>query len=111
MPTEFFRLVTAPGALVNALLLTILTTFGAYGLLNIYQPRVDPTRAALIYLVEPILAAIYSWIFAGERLTLIAIAGAALILLANGFVELWETRGRNARLEAATAHARRRDPV
>lgn len=103
-PAEFIRITTAPDVLMNAALLTGLTTFGAYGLLNIFQPRVDPTRAALIYLVEPILAAMYSWYFFGERLTVLAILGAALILLANGFVELWETRGREARLRDQTAN-------
>jgi drug/metabolite transporter (DMT)-like permease len=67
-------------------------TIGSFGLLNFFQPRVDPTRAALIYLVEPIFASAYAYFATGRGLTSIAMLGAALILAANLFVELREAR-------------------
>jgi len=85
-------ILSLPVVWVNAALLVVLTTVGAFGILNFYQPRVDPTRAALIYLVEPIFAAAYAWIATGRGLTAIGMLGAALILIANLFVELREAQ-------------------
>ena len=59
-------------------------------MLNFFQPRVDPTRAALIYLVEPIFAAAYAYVATGRGLTGIGIVGAVLILVANVAVEMRE---------------------
>src|SRR5688572_14336524 len=53
---------------LNVLLLTVFPTVGAFTLLNLYQPKLDPTRAALIYLVEPVVAAAYAWGMAGRSL-------------------------------------------
>jgi drug/metabolite transporter (DMT)-like permease len=75
---------------LNLALLVTCTTIGSFGLLNFFQPKVDPTRAALIYLVEPIFAASYAYVAAGHGLTTVGMAGAALILLANVVVELRE---------------------
>ncbi len=41
--------------------LTVMTTVGAFGLMMRFQPRIDPTRAALIYLAEPVVAAVWAW--------------------------------------------------
>ncbi|MDQ3439981.1 MAG: DMT family transporter [Planctomycetota bacterium] len=60
------RVVSAPIVWLNLLLLVVFTTIGSFGLLNFFQPRVDPTRAALIYLVEPIFAAGYAYIATGR---------------------------------------------
>jgi drug/metabolite transporter (DMT)-like permease len=81
---------------LNVLLLTLFPTLGAFSLLNHYQPKLDPTRAALIYLIEPVVAATYAWAVAGRRLGLITVAGAALILIANFVVEVLAARGRDA---------------
>src|SRR5260370_38574012 len=49
-----------------------------------YQPRIDPTRAALIYLAEPVVAAVWAWMMVpGRTLSGIEIVGAAVILGAN----------------------------
>jgi drug/metabolite transporter (DMT)-like permease len=63
----------------QALLLTTLTTVAAFGLMMRFQPRIDPTRAALIYLAEPVVAALWAW----RRMDLLGIVGAALIVAAN----------------------------
>ncbi len=57
------------------------------GLLTRYQPLLDPTRVAILYLAEPIFAAAFAWIAAGRRMGAREIAGAFLILIANLVVE------------------------
>ena len=81
---------------LNVLLLTLFPTLGAFSLLNFYQPKLDPTRAALIYLIEPVVAATYAWAVAGRSLHPMSLAGAGLILVANGVVEVLAARGRDA---------------
>lgn len=72
-----------PTVLRHALLLTLLPTVGAYGLMMRFQPRVNPTQATLIYLAEPIVAAVWAWWIVGRNLTGLTIIGASLIILAN----------------------------
>lgn len=79
---------------LNILLLTAFPTVGAFTLLNLYQPKLDPTRAALIYLFEPVVAAAYAWAFAGRGLSPLAAVGAGLILAANVVVEVLSARTR-----------------
>jgi drug/metabolite transporter (DMT)-like permease len=81
---------------LNVVLLAIFPTLIAFVLLNVYQPRLDPTRAALIYLIEPVVAAVYAWAAAGRALGIEAILGAALILVANVLVEVLAARGKRA---------------
>ena len=70
----------------QTLLLSTLTTVGAFGLMMHFQPRIDPTRAALIYLAEPVVASLWAWYTAGRSLTALAAVGAALIIAANVMV-------------------------
>jgi drug/metabolite transporter (DMT)-like permease len=74
--------------------LIAVSTMAAFGLMFYFQPRLDPTRAALVYLAEPIFAALYAYVAVGRRLSAIALAGAALILAANVLVEILERRGK-----------------
>jgi drug/metabolite transporter (DMT)-like permease len=76
----------------HLLLLTVFPTIIAFGLLTFFQPRIDPTRAALIYLLEPVFAAGFARIVAGRELGAMALLGAGLILLANALVELFGNR-------------------
>lgn len=91
-PSRALELIAAPGVFVNLALMILFVTIGAFGLQTFYQPFIDPTRAALLYLVEPIFAALYPWLTQGRGLTAIATAGAATILLANVLVELLQSR-------------------
>lgn len=87
------RVLSAPAVWVNLALLVVFTTIGSFGLLTFFQPRVDPTRAALIYLVEPIFAAGYAYLATGRGPTSpVEITGAVLILGANVVVELREAQ-------------------
>ena len=82
------HIVTASGVWKNLLLITTLTTLLSFGLLTFFQPKIDATRAALLYLAEPIFATIYAAIAANHRPGYMTIAGAGLILIANVVVEV-----------------------
>ena len=97
-PSRAFSLMTAPGVGLNLALMILFVTIGAFGLQTFFQPFIDPTRAALLYLVEPIFAALYPWVTQGRGLTAIATAGAALILVANVLVEVLQSRRRDRRM-------------
>jgi drug/metabolite transporter (DMT)-like permease len=73
--------------------LVVVSTMAAFGLMFYFQPKLDPTRAALLYLAEPIFAALYAYVAVGRTLSAIALLGAALILAANVLVEIIDHRG------------------
>jgi len=83
-----------PPVIWNVLLLAIVATILANGLMVFYQPLIDPTRAAMIYLTEPIFASVFAYFLIEESLSIKAMAGGAMILFANLLVEIWEIRSR-----------------
>jgi len=89
------RLLAAPTVWINLLLLTAFPTIAAYGLLTHYQPKLDPTRAALLYLMEPVVAAIYAAVVGRHPCGLHVVAGGACILLANALAEVLSSRAPN----------------
>lgn len=92
-----FQLQPAPLATMTALLFTSIFSF--YWM-NVYQPRVSASRAALIYLLEPIFAALFSIPMGQDALTLHLVLGGGLILAGNLLVEATAWR-RNRRNEIA----------
>ncbi|CAN5409754.1 DMT family transporter [soil metagenome] len=84
--------VLAAPAWPRLLLLVCFPTVAAFGILTHFQPRIDATRASLLYLFEPVFAAIYDYIENGRMLIPIALAGATLIIVANVLVEVWSRR-------------------
>jgi drug/metabolite transporter (DMT)-like permease len=62
--------------------MAILATLGALLAQNWAQLRTPPTRAAVIFTLEPVFAALCSYLFTGERFGRAALAGSALILAA-----------------------------
>lgn len=93
-PARMAHVLSVATVWINLALLTTFTTLLAFGLLTFYQPRIDPTRAALVYLAEPIFATVYAAVAAGHRAGWMTLVGAALILLANILVELLSARGK-----------------
>jgi len=85
------------------ILLVTVSTMTAFGLMFYFQPKLDPTRAALIYLAEPIFAALYAYLAVGRTLSVTALLGAGLILSANVLVELLERRGKRPTVVVAGA--------
>jgi drug/metabolite transporter (DMT)-like permease len=91
---DVLLLPSSSGLRMDLGMLVMLATLCAFGLMIFNQPRVDPTRAALIYLTEPVFAAAFAWIVKGRSLSMIEMAGAGLIIAANSLVEWLQARRR-----------------
>ena len=77
-------------SLVFALLLTaVFATAYAFWAMTTFQNRTTPTRAALIYTLEPLFAAIFSIWLAGDRLSPLGWMGGVFILAGMLFAEIW----------------------
>jgi drug/metabolite transporter (DMT)-like permease len=68
-------------------LLTVLCTVLTFHWFNVYQPRVAASRAALIYLLEPVFASLFSLLWGHDTLGLQLFIGGGLILGGNLLVE------------------------
>ena len=78
------------GSLIFAFIITALfATVYAFWAMTTFQSRTTPTRAALIYTLEPVFAAIFSIWLAGDRLSTIGWFGGALIVAGMIFAEVW----------------------
>jgi drug/metabolite transporter (DMT)-like permease len=93
-PTTVLHLLQHPKIGPNVAVLGLLVSMGAFGLQFFFQPRIEPTRAALLYLIEPIFAALFAWIWIARGMTAMEILGAALILIANVLVEVLQSRSK-----------------
>lgn len=91
-PASMAHILSVRAVWLNLACLTLFTTLVAFGLLTFYQPLLDPTRAALIYLAEPVFATLYAAIAVGHRAGMMTLEGAALILIANVLVEVLSAR-------------------
>ena len=91
-PAIQWHLATTDMIWLDVLLLVVISTMGAFGLMFYFQPKLDPTRAALLYLAEPVFAALFAYIVAGRTLSFIALCGAVLLLIANVLVEFLARR-------------------
>ena len=74
-----------------ALLLALPTLLG-FGWMNKYQPKVSLGRAALIYLLEPVFATLFSLAYQHESLSMHLAIGGSLVLLGNLMGELGPAR-------------------
>lgn len=72
---------------------SVFATVYAFWAMTVFQKRTTPTRAALIYTLEPVFGAMMAVLYAGERLTGIAWAGGALIVLGMLVAETWPLWG------------------
>ncbi len=75
-----------PAVMRDVLLLTLLSTILATHLMSFYQPRVPASRAALIYLLEPVFAAALSIVVGHDLLSERLLLGGILILGGNALV-------------------------
>lgn len=77
-------------SLIFAFVITsVFATAYAFWAMTTFQNRTTPTRAALIYTLEPVFAAIFSVWLAGDRLTAIGWWGGGLIVAGMIFAEVW----------------------
>lgn len=80
----FFDPVSLPpaGVWVALLVTGLLASAGAFLVQTTVQQKIPAARTAIILTMEPVFAAIFGYWLAGDRLVVIQIAGAALILSA-----------------------------
>ena len=67
----------------------VFATAYAFWAMTTFQNRTTPTRAALIYTLEPVFAAIFSVWLAGDRLSAIGWFGGAMIVVGMVVAEVW----------------------
>ncbi len=78
-----------PIDLVVALVITaVFATVYAFWVMTSFQRLTTPTRAALIYTLEPVFAAIFSILLLAEQLSSLAWVGGAMIVLGMVIAEL-----------------------
>jgi len=58
------------------------------GVLNRYQRDIPATRASVLYMMEPVFAALFALVFTGEAMTPRKMIGGAIILGGNLICEL-----------------------
>lgn len=81
-------MVQSPPILRDFLLLTVFCTVLAFHWMSVYQPQLTASRAALIYLLEPVFGAAFSIVRGHDPLTARLLLGGTLILGGNLLVEL-----------------------
>ncbi|MFM7538285.1 MAG: DMT family transporter [Planctomycetota bacterium] len=77
-----------PWVALDLALLVGLPTLWGFWWMNLCQPRLDATRAGLIYLLEPVFSTFFSCLIGHDALTAPLVAGGALVLLGNAVAEL-----------------------
>jgi drug/metabolite transporter (DMT)-like permease len=66
----------------------LLATAAAFAVQNSVQTWTTATHTALIFVTEPVFAALFGYLFAGERLTQQALVGGGLVLMGMLLAEL-----------------------
>jgi drug/metabolite transporter (DMT)-like permease len=82
------RMLHDPEALTDVCLLTIFCSVLTFHWMMTFQPRVPAARAALIYLLEPVFASVFSLLWGFDELSLRLLVGGGLIMGGNLLVEL-----------------------
>lgn len=96
---RWWRAYQTPGVLAMLLALLVFSTLVAFTVMNVWQPHIAPTHAAMIYCAEPVFASLYAlflpgWLaqfgrfdFPNETLTQNLWLGGSLITLANILIQ------------------------
>lgn len=85
-------LLSRPGTALDVGIMTVFCTVLAFHWMNVYQPQVSASRAALIYLLEPVFATIFSIAWGKDQLTTRLLLGGGIILGGNLLVDLPRVR-------------------
>lgn len=89
---KIVRGLSAPHVAWSAVYNAVLCSVVANTLMNRYQRDLAPTRAAVIYTLEPVIAAAFSAAFIGEPMTARKIIGGAVVVAGNLACELLRRR-------------------
>jgi drug/metabolite transporter (DMT)-like permease len=77
-----------PSIAVDMALMTVFCTVLAFHWMNVYQPRVSASRAALIYLLEPVFASLFSVVWGYDAVSPRLLLGGGIILGGNLLAEM-----------------------
>ena len=75
---------------------SVFATVYAFWAMTVFQKMTTPTRAALIYTLEPVFGAIFAVLYAGEHLSTMAWAGGGLIVMGMITAEAWPALAKRA---------------
>ena len=81
--------VWTPKLLSALAICSLFATVYAFWAMTVFQKMTTPTRAALIYTLEPVFGALFAIWYGGERLAAIAWIGGALIVAGMIVAEIW----------------------
>lgn len=84
-----FRISWTAGLVAALLVTAVLATGFAFSVQNWAQQFTPPAHTALIFALEPVFAAMTSWVVLGERLGGRLFAGSAMILAGMVISEIW----------------------
>jgi drug/metabolite transporter (DMT)-like permease len=79
----------SPGLIRAILICAVFATVYAFWIQTTFQRWTTPTRAALIYILEPVFAALFAYYLSDERLGTLGWVGGGFILLGMVAAELW----------------------
>ena len=91
-PSDLVRAVTAPASLFWLLMLALVPTLGGGVAFNAALRRIPASSASIVATLEPVMATLLGWAFLDERLEMLQLLGAVLILAAVVILQL-ESRG------------------
>jgi drug/metabolite transporter (DMT)-like permease len=77
-----------PAMVRNVVCLAVFSTFLSFLWMNEFQPQVSASRAALIYLLEPVFGTFFSLLWGYDQLTVALVLGGGLIVLGNAIAEV-----------------------
>jgi len=87
IPFEHVRVTFSSGYVLSLLYLTLFATVIAMWVQNRFQGHTTPTRAAVIFAMEPVIAACFAYLVAGELIGFAGVCGGAMILAGLMFSE------------------------
>lgn len=88
-PSDLVRALEARHVAWTALYNAVACTVVANTLMNRYQRAIPPTRAAVLYTLEPVFAALFAVLLVAEVMTPAKLAGGAIIIAGNLVCELF----------------------
>ena len=91
-PADLVRGLSGPHVAWTVLWTAAACSVAAMWALNRFQRDLPPTRAAVLYMLEPVIAAGFGILVAGEEATLRKLAGGAIIVAGNLLAELLARR-------------------
>jgi drug/metabolite transporter (DMT)-like permease len=104
-PAALLEVLRRPRALAAVLYTAAFSTVLALWAMYRYQRAVSPTRASLIYAIEPAAAAAFAWVLAGERFGAPGGVGCAMILAGNVIAEIGAGGWRRGKHGEAERHS------